>query len=424
MQNLPHPYRQKDKPLYQAITPEGARNYEHLYMSGDAADESNNVRGIPADDLNIFATLVFALKDRTRQFQRLRKSGRSVRHIDSGTGPSLYTFIASMPYADELIPIDVTPANIDRLTRIATGEDTLPAHWQAWLEIGGMLYDIASPAALLRLDAERPELYDKLRHYPNLRSDAKKRLQKAIRAFSHGQAKSPNPYASISLKAALAEKLKPRPGDILDDVEPLADLVGTADIYTHVFFSESIDNTLAIVAHAEANGIQFAKDGAFTLSAHMSMTIGYKGFFTPEELASNPEKKLSELPATPAFFEALLGELVSLTDEYRGLWETLTDIPEERKMVRQGMTYSGAVILCGNANYKNSDGSVKFENGPALLRALRHTLRTVISGEADEHTLHCTIHDIGLAVNELTSRHFEDSATMATFKVLQPVDLD
>ncbi|HEU4716076.1 MAG TPA: hypothetical protein VFS14_04585, partial [Candidatus Saccharimonadales bacterium] len=137
MQNLPHPYRQKDKPLYQAITPDGARNYEHLYMSGDAADESNNVRGIPADDLNIFATLVFALKDRTRQFQRLRNSGRSVRHIDSGTGPSLYTFIASMPYADELIPIDVTPANIDRLTRIATGEDTLPAHWQAWLEIGG-----------------------------------------------------------------------------------------------------------------------------------------------------------------------------------------------------------------------------------------------------------------------------------------------
>lgn len=424
MQNLPHPYSQNDKPLYQSITPEGTLNYERLYMSGYAADDTDNIRGIPADDFNIFASLVFALKDRADRFRRLHTEGKRVRHIDSGTGPSLYTFIASIPYVDELIPVDLTPSNIERLQHIARGALPLPNYWVAWLEIGAILFDIASPEALLRLDVEKPELYDELRHYPSLNKTAKKNLQKTIRKFVGTDSKRINPYVSVNLKTELTTKLKPRLGDILDNVAPLADLVATADIYTHVFFSESIDDTPAIVAHAETNGIQFAKNGAFVLSAHMSKTIGYKGFFTPDELANDPSKKLSELPATPAFFEALLGEIVQLTAEYRGLWESLKDGAEERKMVRQGIPYSGVVILCGDANYRKADGSIKYENGPALLRSLRHTLRTVVSEEMDARTLHCTVHDIGTAINELSAYHFDNNANKTSFHVLRPADID
>lgn len=417
MQDLPRNIRQRDKALYQAITPEGSQNYEILYMSGQVAS------GIPADDFNVFATMVYAFADHRQTLQSLHDAGSKVRHIDVGTGPNLYTFIASLPYADELIAIDLTPANIHRLRAIADRAAPLASHWQAWLEIAAILYGIGSAERLLEIDQNYPELYDSLRHWPNLNSDQRRITRGTIRTLSDKSKLSVNPYEDIDLQTELSAKLQSRIGDVIDDVAPLADLAGTADIYTKVFFSESIDNTLAVVAHAETNGIQLAKPGALTISAHMAKTDGYKGFFTPDELANDHDLKLVEFPASPRFFETLMAELVTLSDAYRSLWQDLEHTPQERKMIRQGLFYGGIVIICGLANYAYADGSNKYENGLELAQKLKSTIRTTVfkSDNQTPLTINCTLPEIESIVVDLIHSYCEEAQDFMSLSIATPL---
>jgi hypothetical protein len=422
MQGLPSHIRQKDKTLYRAITVQGSENYEMLYMSGGAKHEmADRVVGIPADDFNVFAAMVFACADHAETFAALRKSDKLVRHIDVGTGPSLYAFIASLPYADELVSVDLAPANVQRLQAIVDKTVAPAPHWQAWLEIGAILYDIGSAQRLVEIDKNYPDLYDSLRHWPNLTAGQKKSTRKAIQTLPGWTEVASNPYDGIELKSELSAKLRPRLGDAIDDVEPLADLVETADIYTKVFYSESIDNTLEVVAHAETNGIQFAKPGALVVSAHMAKTDGYKGFFTPEELAENDSLKLVEFPASPHFFEVLVGELVATSDRYRILWQVLADSPEERRMVRQGQFYGGIAIVCGLADYKKADGSNKYENGIELAYKLEPAVRVLTYRSGKHHfVLNCLTTEIADILSEFAYKYVADdreSMSLAITKV-------
>ena len=396
MQNLPDHLRQKDKAAYEAITLGGSKHYETLYMSGRATREDKpGYMGIPADDFNIFATMVYALADHSATFSA---SPVPIRHIDAGTGPNLYVFIASLPYADELISIDIAPANVARLKAIADGKVRLPKYWQSWLEIAVILFDIGNARNLAMLDKERPELYDALRHWPTMTRPRKDVVRAAVYRHVQRSGRQDNPYRGLDLQALLSQKLQPQRGDVLDGVEMLHALERSADIYTRVFFSESIDNSLEVVLHAETNGIQFAKEGALSISGHMSKTMGYKGLYTPGELAADSSKILVELPATPGFFEVVLGGLMELTDDYRVLWAGLGDSPEERKMVRQGLLYGGAVILCGKARYLKDDGSLKYTSGMALLASHAGSLRTVT---IDGQSFNCARWEVGRLVDEL-----------------------
>lgn len=406
MQDLPHSFHQKDKILYQALTTEGSERYEKLYMSGKASpDEDGAAMGIPADDFNIFATMVYAFAAHSEDLETIRTSMKAVRHIDVGTGPSLYPFIASLPYADELVSIDLSPANVERLEADADKATPLAVHWQAWLEIAAILYSIGSAQKLLEIDKNYPHLYDSLRHWPNLDDEKRNAVRETLRTLSDKSKLATNPYDNIDLQVELAAKLQPRLGDVLDGTGTLADLVGTADIYTKVFFSESIDNNAGVVAHAETNGIQFAKTGAIVISGHMTKTDGYKGFFTPEELAKNPDRKLVEFPASSRFFEELLGKIVALSDTYRALWEEIESISEDRKMVRQNLSYGGAVILYGTANHKDSHGHNKYENGLALLSAIEPEIRTVTvclgPNQQVTATMNCAVSELKNTIDEM-----------------------
>jgi hypothetical protein len=423
VQNLPKNIRQQDKALYQSITPEGSQNYEMLYMSGQAK-QAGQANGIPADDFNVFATMVYAFADHTPTFAALRNSNKVIRHIDVGTGPSLYSFIASLPYVDELIAIDLNPANIQRLQAIANQTVPVAAHWQAWLEIATVLYGIGSAERLVEIDHSYPHLYDSLRHWPNLDADQRRTVGGTLRTLSDKSKVASNPYEGIALSAELSAKLRPRVGDAIDNVAPLADLVGTADIYTKVFYAESIDNTLPVVAHAETNGIQFAKPGALVVSAHMAKTDGYKGFFTPEELADNSSLKLVEFPASTGFFEVLMGEIVAMSDKYRCLWQDLEHTPQERKMVRQGLSYGGIVIICGLADYKHADSSYKYQNGLELAQQLKQTIRTTTfrsGSQLEPLIINCTISELESVVVDLIRSYCEQPQSSMSLAITVPL---
>lgn len=422
MQNLPHGLVQTDRLAYQALSHEGSENYETLYMSGKAVEKKENFpRGISADDFNVFATMIYAYADHSAVFRATRKLGKSIRHIDAGTGPNLYTCIASLPYVDEFIAVDLSPANIERLHAIVSKKTHIPAHWHAWLEIAALLYDIGSVKALVALDAARPDLYDQLRQWPNLSARQKAITRKAVYKQVRIQAPSRNPYAQIDIHRDLVKNLHPHKGDILDDVEPLSHLIGTADIYTGVFFAESVDDKLEVVAHAVANGIQFAKENALVISSHISKTTGYAGFFTKEELQSTPGKQLVELPGTAKLFETIAEQVVVLTNTYRQLWENLEEGSEQRKMVRPGSVYGSAVILCGKANHRNPDGSNKYENGPELLRAIKDLVRTVTVTLVS--VMHCAASEVQEVAEELTNAHTVTGNTRISASINPPIEL-
>lgn len=410
MENLPHSKYQKDKSVYLNLTRAGSQHYETLFMSGLAKAEGETTpRGIPADDFNVFATMVYAFADHRTEFQAIRDVGKRVRHIDGGTATSFCTFIASMPYVDEMISIDLSPANVDRVKEVVEGKTPLGSHWYAWLEIAAILHDIGDAHSFVTFERERPHLYDKLRKWPILNDEEKQIVYTDIYNCINVPLFPRNPYVGINLQEELISKLKPRNGDIIDDIEPLQDLVGTADIYTRVFFSESVDDTLEVVAHAETNGIQFAKNNALSISAHISKTSGYQGFYTPEELQADPTKHLKELPGTAKLFEKMIEEVVILSDAYRVLWEGLEENNSvERKMMRPNSSYGSAVILVGRANYKRSDGNIKYPRGATLVEAIRDDVRKIratipdASGRSTQVTMHCLKEEAQQIIAEIT----------------------
>ena len=389
MQNLPNSLAQKDKPAYESITPAGSRRYEMLYMSGRAKEKDESApRGIPIDDFTIFATMVYAFADRKDQFRKLKEHGKKVRQIDIGTGPSLYTFIAGLPYADECIAIDIAPANIAHLCSYSTWLTPLPAYWHSWLEIAAILYDITSPNNLVTLQSKNKELYDQLRHWPTLKLATQNNIRTAIMNSLDIRPSSDNPYSGMNLASETFQKLRPLKGDVIDDTKSLLELCGTADICTRVFFAESISSNLEIMAHAELNSVLFAKQGALSVSAYMTDTSGYKGFFTPKELAANKNKIFSELPATSGLFRLLAEQLITLDDAYDLLSEQLQYSSEDQKMVRQGLGYSHATILCGTTKALGPRNIPLYSHGLQLLETVQdHIVYTPRPGDPDKHKI-------------------------------------
>lgn len=377
MENLPKGLHQTDRQQYLGLTLAGSQNYESQHLKGTAIFEGERApRGFAADDFTVFATMIFAYKDNKDYFQFIRDSGKPVRSIGLGPGPSLYPEIAELPYVDESISFDLAPANVERIQAITEGRTPLEPHWQAWLEVGEMLYDIGSAENLIALDEDRPDLYDDLRHWSTLSDAEKEGVNEQLYDYIGDARPTDNPYKEINLHEELMRKLRPLQGDVIDDVQPLESFAGTAHIVRRVFFGESIDDTLEVVSHAENNAIQFAAPNALSVSAHISETNGYKGFFTPEELARE-DKELVEFPATAMVFETMLGELVDLSDAYKPLWKRLEHAPDSRKMVRPESDYGNAVVLVGRVNYTNPDGSLKYNNGQELADAIAPNLQKV-----------------------------------------------
>jgi hypothetical protein len=410
MENLSrHGLSQQDRLKYFKLKLDGIDNYENLYFSGKARNERGEFTGIPVDDFHVFATHLYAYADNMPYFNAIRKKGKRVRHIDVGTATNIAPFIASLPYADEMISVDLSPASVMKLQDMVTGQKPLAPHWQDWLELGAILYNIGDAASLRQLDTQRPDLFDQLRHWPNLDIDKKAVAEAEIYAELGILFSPQNPYKGINLQDEFSRKLTPRLGDILDDVDSLTDLERTAQILTQTFLSESISNQLPVVAHAQTNSVQFAEDDALWLSGHMSRTRFYKGFFTTEDLERNPNQKLVELPATAPFLEAMISQFVDLKGNYRMLWEDLGDAPEHRRMVRED-SHGGAVIFYGRVNHRDNDGMLKYRGGKDLIKSIQRRA-VVVKGDA-EQILYCILNETPQVVKEFKDKRVAQQITV------------
>src|SRR5688572_6267981 len=222
---LKNPILQADSELYTEIPDEGVLDYEKTFHPP------------PREDVYILAEEIHVLRQNpitpSTDFTTFRLKPR--RHIDVSTGPNIYPLIASLPFVDEILAVEFSPANIRRLCKLigkdytlishenknGTGgklhdnPEPLPEYWQDRLYVAALLYDKGGAEGLDNMAAaDREYLFDTIQKYCDGTFTKAEKEELVIRL----KAEQPdNPYLRITdLQEALREKVSIIRGDIIN----------------------------------------------------------------------------------------------------------------------------------------------------------------------------------------------------------------
>lgn len=387
--------RQTDVGLYgEQLSREGSLNYEKTNYGGPFFEL----------DLLVFSRFIDQLRHAKTEGKPLQ------RHIDVGTGPNLMPAIISAPYANEFISIEKNPRNTERINELAHGPDELPAHWKAWKDVSAVLYGIGSAEQLDSLSKNEsvlattakgtpltgPEIFEALKNW-GITEERLVELDKDRQHSGRTSAKivpedvkktifkqfvgPDNPYINLNLKERLNQTVRTVEGDLFEGVAALRYYEGTANILSKFYVTESITDDRRAFAHGEVNFMKLGVDkgapkkNAEIFTAHDEKTVAYDTFFTNEEMQDNPHATLKELRATRGFFATIMKPMIDFPPDF-----PQGDIIQVSTEGRSGFRDdTGIAVVSGTVNYKNPDGTDKFNTG---LELLTYTLPDI------EHTHH------------------------------------
>jgi len=378
-----------------------------LTLDGTVNYEKTNYGG-PFFELDLLVSSRFI-----NQLRNAKEKGKPLgRHIDVGTGPNILPAIMSSPYVDKFISIEKSPSNIARLNQVTHGEGELPEYWKAWKDVCVVMYGIGSAEKLDALSRNESvlittdkgkeltgvQIFESLQNWginKERLGELENDRQHAGRTTAHivpddvkkaiwKQFVGPdNPYANIDLKQHLKQKFKVVEGDVFEGVSALEGYEGSANILTKFYVTESITADRRIFAHGEVNWLKLAvdkgkgnpKENAEIFSAHDEKTVAYDTFYSEEEIKQNPLATLEELRATRGYFVAKAKPMI---DFHQGVPQggIVHSGTEGRGGFRDD---TGIAVISGTANYKNPDGTDKFNDG---LELLKHALPDI------DHTHH------------------------------------
>lgn len=375
---------QVDAPGYGAMVSDGTTNYESTNYGGPYFDE----------DMLLLARFV-------QQLKTAKENGEipeNALHVDVGTGPNIIPALVSSPYVDRFVAIDPSPSNVARINSFAHDIDAFPEHFKGWSELCAITYTLGDPEELINLkqgnsrhkihytDQDGNEktlgaeqIYDALKNWGVNQEQITFRKEEARKA---GQPFTPplivpkevkqaiwdhfvqagNPYASQDgnrlNKQEMFErlsKIEAKQGGLLydDQLGPIRELAGKADILSKYFVTESMTKDPRVYAHGEVNWAALAKQDAQLFSVHMENANGYETF----------GQKFEEHTGTHQYFKVRVGEFNQPEDQAQG---NIANSSTAVDAIREGVSFA---VVSGKANIRNPDGSLRHPDGWSLLAA-------------------------------------------------------